>query len=101
MSGNSAQWSVLYEEFRAFISLLFHVVSHGKDKEGVNLLPSMFRQEERTEKAGLKFRFITRRRRFLSKEAFKGRKRELWYTRTGDLSQWAGCSHWWEQADRT
>lgn len=39
MSRKSAQWSVLYEEVRSFISLLFHVVSCGTNKKGGLIAP--------------------------------------------------------------
>lgn len=102
MSGNGAQWSILYEEFRACISLLFHVVSCGKNKKG-GLICSPLCSDKRRELRRLVWNSDSEQEgeRFLSKETLKGIKGELWYTRTGYLSQWAVQSHQWEPAEGT
>lgn len=101
VSGNSAQWSVMYEEFRAFISLLFHVVSCGKDKKGGLICSPLcsdkrgegwfeIQVQNRKEKG-----FCLRRHLREGRESFGTQEQEM------VLSQWTGHSHGWEQAEGT
>lgn len=104
VSGNSAQWSVMYEEFRTFISLLFHVVSRGKDKKG-GLICSLLCSDKRGEDWEGWFEIQVQNRKeksfCLRRHLREGRESFGTQEQVMVLSQWAGHSHGWEQAEGT
>lgn len=70
----------MFEELGSFISLLFHVVSCGRDKKGGLICSPLWSDEREKNREGW-FRLQVQKRKgkcILFKVTFKGRKGELW-----------------------